>query len=180
MTIENLPNEEWRPVVGWESLYEVSNMGRIRSFPRRCWNGRVFWMMPSRIMHDYKAFSGYRCVTLNSGLAPVNILVHRVVASSFIPLDADRAYVNHINGDKTDNRAANLEWVTGSENICHALNTGLMKTRIPVCVTMADGSVMQFKSVQDACEHTGRNKTTISRAIKRGSPDRNGTTWSRM
>lgn len=177
MTIENLPGEEWRPVVGWESLYEVSNMGRIRSFPRVCWNGRVEWTMPSRIMHDYRAFNGYRYVTLNTGLKPVNRLVHQVVVTAFLGVDPDRPFVNHKDGNKVNNRLDNLEWCTPKENLTHALETGLNNCSHPVERIGPDGSVTRFRSKSEACAKVGGRVITITNYIASGKVDRKGFKW---
>jgi len=114
--------EEWRPVVGWEGLYEVSNLAGIRSVGRfvRYSNGRVRW-------YDSKPLSGcmwgdYRMVKLRKDRLQKLIAVHRIVCEAFHgtrtpPYDQ----VNHINGIKTDNRSANLEWVTLSGNQQHSV-----------------------------------------------------------
>lgn len=177
MTIENLPGEEWRPVVGWESLYEVSNMGRIRSFPRVCWNGKVEWTMPSRIMHDYLAFKGYRYVTLNTGLKPVNRLVHQVVATAFLGVDPDRPFVNHKDGNKVNNRLDNLEWCTQKENARHAVDTGLSTCLQAVERVGMDGSVTRFRSKAEAQRSVGTRTITISRYIASGKVDHRGFKW---
>lgn len=180
MTIENLPGEEWRPVVGWESLYEVSNMGRIRSFPRVCWNGKVEWTMPSRIMHDYHAFKGYRYVTLNTGLKPVNRLVHQVVLAAFVPADPLRKVVNHKDGNKVNNRLDNLEWCTVKENIQHAYDTGLNRSRMRVVLITSEGVRTEFKSQAEARKETGAHDATIRKSSASGRPDRLGRQWERV
>ena len=63
LSIESLPNEEWRDVVGWEGLYQVSNLGRVKSLPRRIVykDGREY-IYPSKVMKNQKVGTGYRCV----------------------------------------------------------------------------------------------------------------------
>lgn len=112
----NPPNdvdgEEWREVDGFDGRYLVSNMGRVFStgkFGRKC---GVMSLGNCR---------GYRTVGLTSDCGTVSKRVHRLVADAFVPgRSFDRNQVNHINGDRSDNRAENLEWVTQSENILHA------------------------------------------------------------
>lgn len=157
MSIESLPGEDWRPVVGYESLYSVSDMGRIKSHPRRCWNGKVWWTMPEREMHQYTSRMGYLWVTLNTGKDPKNHFCHRVVLSAFSPNPSPGVYtqINHVDGNKANNRLWNLEWCTCKENHMHAWEAGLCEgvrliTREsgrPVEIVHMDGRVEWFRSV---------------------------------
>lgn len=70
--------------------------------------------------------SGYELVVLTKNKRKYSRLIHRLVAQSFIPNPENKPCVNHLNGIKTDNRVANLEWVTYKENIEHAVKTGLI------------------------------------------------------
>ena len=108
--------EEWRDIIGYEGLYQVSNLGRVKSF----WRGR------ERIKKPVKAFNGYLHIELfKKGGKRKGFTVHRLVASAFIPNPLNKREVNHVNGVKTDNRVENLEWATSSENKRHAVATGL-------------------------------------------------------
>lgn len=79
------------------------------------------------ILKTYNNGIGYHFVRLypDDGTKPKNLYVHRLVAEAFIPNPEGKAEVNHINGDKGDNRVENLEWVSPSENKHHAIQTGL-------------------------------------------------------
>lgn len=105
-------SEEWRPVVGYEGLYDVSNAGRVR----RVGGGYLRPMAMPR---------GYLQVALSSGGVERRHLVHRLVASAWLGPPPPGTAVNHIDGDKANNRADNLEWATARQNTAHAIETGL-------------------------------------------------------
>lgn len=113
-------DEIWRDVVGFEGLYVVSNLGRIGSLQqRRCLETGKQRNYKERIMR-LQNMGGYKIVKLSCEGKVSQFLVHRLVALAFIPNPENKATVNHINGDKSDNRVDNLEWATQSENNKHA------------------------------------------------------------
>ena len=126
-------NEIWKPVIGFEGLYEVSNMGRVKSLERKVFYPNSKWgkntngvIRKERMLKlNCKRYCGVTlCDTKNIRSYPS---VHRLVAEAFIPNTNNKATVNHKNGIKTDNRVQNLEWATYSENTKHAIETGLVK-----------------------------------------------------
>ena len=105
--------EEWRPVVGYEGLYEVSNTGRVRSIDRY-----VKTCYGSYRLHKGKVLSpgirpdGYLVVSLQYRM----FRVHRIVAEAFLPNPDNLPQVNHKDEDKSNNRVDNLEWCTAKYN----------------------------------------------------------------
>lgn len=103
--------EEWRPIPGFAG-YEVSNHAAIR-------NKRGNVLRASLNMWGYRVLSPRADVG-----GPKQLFVHRAVALAFVPLVDGKTFVNHINGDKADNRPENLEWVNRHDNMVHAMEGG--------------------------------------------------------
>lgn len=117
--------EEWKDISGYEGRYQISNMGRVKSLPRIIKNGIGECHKKGRILKPQKAVKGYIRVTLCNEEYCKPFKIHRLVAEHFIPNPENKPQVNHINGDKTDNRVDNLEWCTNGENQLHAYKLGL-------------------------------------------------------
>ncbi len=113
-------DEIWKPVVGLETFYEVSNLARIRSIGglkiRR--NGRRY-CRDGQLMAQSKAVHGYMIIRLRKMGESISGYVHRFVAQAFIPNPLGLPQVNHKDGTRDNNRPENLEWVTNSQNIKH-------------------------------------------------------------
>lgn len=118
--------EEWRAVVGYEGCYEVSNLGRVRTVERtvETYNGGEMFVA-GIAKKQRMTGKGYAVVSLQHGKRKQTKRVHRLVARAFIPNPDGKQEVNHINGVKHDNRVANLEWCTSSENYKHAAERNL-------------------------------------------------------
>lgn len=114
--------EKWLDVVGYEGLYQVSDHGRVRSLPRATTSGRVL-----RIQVNAKNKYCYVCLSKNNKQA--NKRVHVLVANAFLGANTDGLQVNHIDGNKQNNNAVNLEYCTQSQNMVHAFAIGLEKPR---------------------------------------------------
>jgi len=112
---------QWKEIEGYEGFYEVSDQGQVRRV------GKATGAVQGRILKLKAGTSGYPIVHLSKENKVRTHMVHRLVAKAFLPNRKEQ--VNHINGDKLDNRAENLEWVTQSENMRHAVATGLWKAR---------------------------------------------------
>ena len=112
---EDYPNEQWRPVVGYEGWYEVSDCGRVKRIKKSS------GARPGRIFSLIQTHDGYSRALLHlSGVRARSHPVHRLVMAAFLRPCPAGLQVNHKNGDKLDNRLCNLEYVTHKENMRHA------------------------------------------------------------
>lgn len=116
-------NEIWKPINGLEGLYEISDMGNLRSIDRTVMRGELKINYKGKLRKVFNDTNGYLIVLIRGKC----VKIHRLVAQHFIPNPELKKCVNHINGIKTDNRATNLEWCTSSENNKHAYNSGLKR-----------------------------------------------------
>ncbi len=116
--------EIWKSIKNYEGLYEVSNLGRVRSLDRVTitTNGKTV-PFKGKILKTIKHKNGYLKVNLNKDKKQKTHLVHRLVAEAFIPNPNNKKYIDHINTIRDDNRVDNLRWVTASENQYNDLTT---------------------------------------------------------
>jgi len=119
--------ENWKQCKGFEGYYEISDLGRVKTVARESVksNGRKC-VIKERILSQANV-KGYKKVTLKCDGVRKDMRVHRLVVMSFLG-EPSKEMVNHIDGDKTNNKLSNLEWATRSENELHAYGTGLKKS----------------------------------------------------
>lgn len=157
--------EVWKPIAGYEGLYEVSNTGRVRKLRfinNRANKEKVFDIKPKN------NGTGYLKVFLYKGGKARQMLVHRLVADAFLDKQDGKGFVNHKDGNKHNNNADNLEWCTRSENMKHAYMKGLAHAQakgkygkdnpkaIPVSMFSKDGKLLAtFGSLIDAAMFIG-------------------------
>ena len=110
LELDNFPKEEWKDVENYEGLYQVSNLGRVKSLKDN--NGKP----REKIMKQGKTKNGYLRIMLCKNGKRERFLVHRLVANAFIPNPNNFKCVNHKDEDKTNNCVNNLEWCTYQYN----------------------------------------------------------------
>ncbi len=117
-------DEEWRPAVGFEGYYDVSNLGRVRTVERVVSNATGTRVVKSRIRACTDVRRGYKGVLLSKENKLTCARVHRLVARAFIPNPKNLETVDHINSDVTDNRAVNLRWASIQDNLRYMVEKG--------------------------------------------------------
>ena len=156
--------ECWAPASDYEGFYEVSTLGRIR----RTESGRLRTLS---LAQGRK----YINVCLSGGGQAATPDVHRLVAQAFVPNPENKPMVNHIDGDKMNNRASNLEWSTQVENSVHAVDLGLIKSGTRAYNSrLNDDAVKEMRrlhqtgvSYADLGRAYGVDGSTVSSAVRR-------------
>lgn len=160
-----MSTEIWKDVVGYEGIYEVSNIGKIKSYIN----------MYPRILKQ-KVHTNKTCrVSLWKDGKEKTWLVHRVVALAFIPLVEGKDYINHIGGSRLDNTVENLEWCNHEENNNHAFDNRLIDTgKITVLRNIESKQEHRFRSMAKASEFFNRSHGYISNCLKQGKTEIGG------
>lgn len=171
-------NEVWKDCKGYEGLYQISNEGRVWSVRKQ------------RILSPHKKNNGY----LEILLTPVNgkrkyERVHRLVALAFIEQPDGCTVVNHLDGDKTNNRVDNLEWCTVQRNTKHAFDNnlgGFQERQREITEKARASNTKQYQvwkddklvgtyfGLKETAKAAGCNEKTVSNCLRANRPTRNG------
>lgn len=169
-TIMNKEEKEiWKEIDGFPD-YEVSNLGRVCSFKKKY----------PRIMKPGKSSSGYLQVILCMGGKHVTKRIHRLVAEAFVPNLENKPTVNHIDENKENNVAENLEWATCGENINHGTrNKRDAETKGKVVVQYTTGGVFvaEYPSTHEAHRVTGIAQSSICQVCRGKKKTAGGYLW---
>lgn len=165
--------EIWKPVAGYEGFYEVSNQGRVKRTKN----------LKETILKSCKHNNGYLKVMLCKNGKRQNVFIHRIVAQTFIQNPDDLPQVNHIDGNKENNITDNLEWVTHSENMMHAVSQKLFepffnrKTRAVCQYSIEGGFIRKYSSVMEAQRQTGIDRSSIQKCCSNKQKTAGGYVW---
>lgn len=154
--------EVWKEIEGYEGLYQVSNLGRVKSLERQC--GTVY-KKEKVLSADRLTKDGYVKVALRKDNVATEFRVHQLVARSFIPNTDNKETVNHIDGDKRNNKEENLEWATRSEQLDHAYKNGLKK---PVSWVNTKLTEEDVREIRNTYKRQSKEYGTVALAKKYG------------
>lgn len=148
--------EIWKYIKNYEALYQVSNLGRVKS------------SSSNNLLKPLKHNKGYLRVRLYKNGKSKNHRIHRLVAQAFIPNPENKPQVNHIDEDKTNNRVDSIEWVTNRENNNHGThNERVSKTlSIPIIATnLKTGESKEFYGSNECARQLGLHYQHISKVL---------------
>lgn len=163
--------EVWKDISGFEGHYAVSNYGRVKSLERTLPHKRHGrWTIKERILRpglSGSKGSQYLAVALHVGEGKFELKkIHRLVAEAFVPAEDGKNVVNHIDGDRTNNHADNLEWCTDLENTHHAWERGLCEGvgKYQCRAVINIDTVERFESIVSAARKYGVTAKAIRQA----------------
>lgn len=175
--------EIWKDIEGYEGLYQVSNLGRVRSLDRmtapRKDNGASYPILGT-ILRTNQRKDGYMSVTFWKDSKAHSQLIHKLVANAFIPNPDNLPVVNHKDEDKTNNRVDNLEWCSQQYNLNYKdINYRSKEKRRKKVVQMTlDGKVVAtFNGAREASRITGFSQGNISSVCRGEKPQMYGFLW---
>lgn len=154
-----MAEEIWKDIKGYEGKYQISNLGKVRN--------------NKSIIKPQKDNIGYMNVILYKDKTRKTKKIHRLVAEAFIENTNNLPEVNHINGNKKDNSASNLEWITHKNNSKHAVEIGLIKTKKVLCVE----TNKIYKSIHEAARDTNTFDGHIIKVCKGERKTTGGFRW---
>jgi hypothetical protein len=181
--------EEWKSVQDYESCYEISNLGRVKSLSRILKNNQFKKELIRTGGIDNK---GYYSIILSKDGKNKRMAIHRLIALHFIDNPEDKCCINHIDGNRVNNSLSNLEWVTLTENARHAYDTGLInheslrergvlaseKRRIKTEQYSKDNNLIAvYNSFKEASDSTGIARESISAVCKGKYKTAGGYLW---
>lgn len=182
-------SEVWKPIPGYEGLYEASSLGNIRTaegkttssarFEHRVWQQRVI-KQKQKARYGKKDNKDSRVCLWKDG-EEKTFLVARLVAMTFLPTPYEKLTVNHIDGNPSNNEVRNLEWVTRADNIKLGFKNGQYASiQKAVVLQGEDGTEHRFRSMAEASRYLGRGNGYVSDAIAKClyCYDTNGTKYS--
>ena len=108
--------EIWKDIKDYEGLYQVSNLGKIKSLSRKIFNGKNYYISKEKILKPGKNHQGYLQLTLHNNNIKKNIRINRIVAQTFLENPNNYPEVNHKDENKLNNQVDNLEWCTHKYN----------------------------------------------------------------
>lgn len=167
--------ELWKPIAGYEGLYQVSNHGNVRSLFRY-----------KKTLKPWAIGTGYLMVYLSKGKSRRAFLVHRLVANAFIPNPENKPQVNHLDENRANNNVSNLEWCTCRENHNHGshnekiskANRNHPQKSKPVEQCTPNGEFICFyPSIAEAARKTGMNNSEICSCCQGKRKTHGGYVW---
>lgn len=154
-----MTKEIWKDIEEYEGIYQVSNLGKVKSFKRGS----------ERMLKPCRDRRGYLIVDLYKNGKHKNNKIHRLVAQAFIPNPENKSEINHIDEDKTNNNVDNLEWSTRKENLNHGTRNERASRilSIPIIATnLKTGESREFYGTNECARQLGLHYQNITSVLK--------------
>lgn len=154
--------EIWKDIEGYEGLYQVSNLGRVKRLKGK-------YRKSERILKQGINKQGYLLVCLCKDNTHKMGRVHRLVAQAFIPNSENKPQVNHIDEDKTNNNVDNIEWMTAKENNNHGsrnVRSAISKGTKIKAIDIATGECNEYYSIHECARELGLSHSNILKYLK--------------
>jgi len=169
--------EIWKDIPNYEGLYQVSNLGRVKSLDRFVNSKHNYQRIKGKILKLRVSNQGYIQAFLSKDGHVKGFLVHRLVGFCFFDKREYNQCINHIDSDRTNNNLNNLEWVTYSENRAHGVKDGNVFSRRVVMMDLNGRKIREFYSIAEAVSKgfsracisdiiNGKKKTDIHKGYK--------------
>ena len=165
--------EEWKPVRNYEGLYEVSNLGRVKSLGRTVWNGRGCYKIPERILKAGTFKNGYLYVNLWKDGKMKHYTIHRLVGQAFVENPMGYTELNHRDENKLNNRADNLEYCSRSYNNTYngrhkkvGKKIAEKQKKAVFSVDRETGLIMFWESIKEASETLDIDHSSITKCCQ--------------
>jgi len=149
-----MEEEIWKDIKGYEGLYQVSNLGRVKSLERKVPFRNTFKTIKERVLKYCYDGNHYAYISLIKNGEKKNKTVHRLVAEAFIPNPNNLPQVNHIDENKENNKLINLEWCDSLHNLLHSnvIKKGNNSRKKAIQQFTKDGKfIAEFNGVLEAC-----------------------------
>lgn len=173
--------EIWKDVIGFESLYEISNFGVLKSKDKTKGAGNGY-PEKGKVLKLKTDKDGYLVYGLCKESKKTFISLHRLVGIHFIDNPNNLPQINHRDGNKKNNIYSNLEWCTAKHNVIHSHKTGLVKKKVgaqdsrskKILVISPLGTISEWTGIKFMCRATGRDKRAVQRCLKGEKENYNG------
>lgn len=173
--------EIWKPIRGYEGIYEVSTNGKVRSLERiKCvLHGKKKFRHETELKLQ-RLYNGYLYIDLHKERRKKRYFVHRLVAEAFIPNPKELTQINHKDGDKTNNTVDNLEWCSPSDNIKHSCRILHARPEYVVRQFSKNGELIEeYANTGIASENTGIGRSNILSCLIGRQKSAGGFIWKR-
>lgn len=175
------PTENWKPVIGYEGLYEISNKGLIRSIDRVIQRNGASHRIKGRILSIYTDNLGYQRITLSKEGKLHTMCIHKLVAEAFIPNPENKPCIDHIDTNPSNNCVDNLRWCTHSENMNNSVTLQHLKecriTKPVLQYDLKDNFIAEYISGREAARQVNIQQASLVRCLQGTQKTAGGYKW---